>query len=73
MGVAPIDALRAATIHGARAMNLDRAGSLAPGRWGDLLILEGDPLADIASTQRIRTVVRRGRVVHDVSPSARTR
>jgi hypothetical protein len=74
MGVTPIDALRAATINGARALSIsDRAGSLAPGRWGDLLILEADPLVDITATQRIRTVVRRGRVVHDLSraPSSR--
>ena len=68
MGVTPIDALRAATINGARALGIsDRAGALAPGRWGDLLIVEADPLADITATQRIRTVVRRGRVVHDMS------
>jgi hypothetical protein len=72
MGVAPIDALRAATIHPARALKIaDKAGSLTPGRLGDLVLLEHDPLADIAHSQSIRWVVVRGRVVH--APQGETR
>jgi hypothetical protein len=65
MGVAPIDALRAGTINGARALKMaDRAGAIEAGRLGDLLLLEADPLADIANTRRIRAVVMRGTIVH---------
>jgi len=65
MGVAPIDALRAATVNGARALKLaDRAGVIETGRFGDLVLLEADPLADIANTRRIRAVVMRGDLVH---------
>jgi len=71
MGVAPIDALRAATINAARALGIaERAGTIEPHRLGDLLLLEHDPLADIARTQNVRWVVMRGRVVHDAHLSA---
>ncbi|NLF02061.1 MAG: amidohydrolase family protein [Anaerolineales bacterium] len=41
------DALRAATLHSARALGLEqRLGSIAPGKLADLVVLEGDPLAD---------------------------
>jgi imidazolonepropionase-like amidohydrolase len=41
------DALRAATLHGARALGLEHeAGTLAPGKVADLVVLEGDPLAE---------------------------
>jgi hypothetical protein len=70
MGVTPMEALRAATIHAARALKIaDRAGSLQPGRLGDLLLMEQDPLADIAHTRSIRWVVVRGRIVR--SPPGR--
>ncbi len=45
----PADALRAATIHSARALGLqERFGALSPGKTADLVVLDGDPLADLA-------------------------
>jgi imidazolonepropionase-like amidohydrolase len=62
MGVTPIEALRAATLHAARTLGIaDTAGSLEPGRLGDLVLLERDPLADINNTRSIRSVIVRGR------------
>ena len=40
------------------------AGSLAPGRRGDLVLLEGDPLEDAEAFARVRTTVRNGRVLY---------
>jgi imidazolonepropionase-like amidohydrolase len=37
-----------------------RYGALAPGKSADILILDANPLADIAATRAIRTVVLRG-------------
>jgi len=43
----PADALRAATLHGAQALGVDdRFGTLEPGKIADLVVLDGDPLAD---------------------------
>jgi imidazolonepropionase-like amidohydrolase len=37
-----------------------------PGKLADLIIVDGDPLADISTLHKIVTVVQSGRVVHNV-------
>ncbi len=59
----PVEALRAATSNAARALGLEgRTGQLLPGYEADLLVVEGDPLHDLAALERPRLVVARGRV-----------
>jgi imidazolonepropionase-like amidohydrolase len=41
----------------------DRTGRLAPGLDADLLLVDGDPLADTGALERVRLVVSRGREV----------
>lgn len=73
MGVTPLDALRAATINPARALGLaGRAGAIAAGRFGDVVLVERDPLADITNSRSIRWVVVRGRVVHGPETAGET-
>jgi imidazolonepropionase-like amidohydrolase len=56
-GLRPIHALRTATIDAARAMRKERdLGSIEPGKLADLIVLDGDPLADIRNTTRIHAV-----------------
>jgi imidazolonepropionase-like amidohydrolase len=43
----------------------DRAGTIAPGMAADLVLLDGDPLADIRNTRRVKMVVRLGSVVYE--------
>jgi len=65
-GLAPADALTAAT--GAAAEALGASGSFGgtrPGMRADLVLVEGDPLAGIAATRRIRMVIQGGHVVLD--------
>jgi imidazolonepropionase-like amidohydrolase len=63
-GLTPLEALRAATIAPARAMGMaESLGTIAPGRTADLVLLDGDPLRDVANTSRIHAVVARGRVL----------
>ena len=47
-GLTPLQALRAATAHGAALMRLADRGRIAPGAAADLLLVDGDPGADIA-------------------------
>ena len=48
-GIPALDVIRWATKHGAEAMGLgDQTGTLAPGKLADLLVVDGDPAADIA-------------------------
>jgi imidazolonepropionase-like amidohydrolase len=63
-GLAPAAALAAATGLAARACGLDtRTGRLAPGLQADLLLVDGDPLTDVAALQAPRLVLARGRPV----------
>jgi adenine deaminase len=57
-GVAPHDALRSATVQGARTLGLSaHLGTVQPGRIADLALVEGDPTTDIAATAAVREVV----------------
>lgn len=63
-GLAPVDALRAATLSPADYLHArDRMGTIEPGKIADLVLLDADPLRDIAATRAIDAVVLRGRVL----------
>jgi imidazolonepropionase-like amidohydrolase len=48
LGVPPLDVIRWATVNGYAAMGMgDQAGSIEEGRLADLIVIEGDPVADI--------------------------
>jgi hypothetical protein len=57
----PIDALRAATIVSAEKIGFGQdLGSVDAGKLADLVVLDADPLADIANSQQIKWVVKNG-------------
>jgi imidazolonepropionase-like amidohydrolase len=61
-GFSPLEALQAATIVPARVLGRDRElGSVTVGKRADLLIVDGNPLADIHALRKVRLVVARGR------------
>ena len=56
-GLTPRQALASATRDAARCLRLDHdLGTLEPGKWADFVVLDGDPLADIANVHRIASV-----------------
>jgi len=62
-GLTPAQALRTAVINGPRFLGkLDRYGAIDAGKTADLLVLDANPLLDIAATRQIRVVVSRGKV-----------
>lgn len=62
-GMTPMQAIRAATGVAAHHMGWsDRVGALAPGRYGDLVAVRGDPLTDITLLERVAVVVKGGGV-----------
>jgi imidazolonepropionase-like amidohydrolase len=64
-GLSPAAALQAATIVPARVMKMDDVlGSLGPGKLADVIIVDGDPLGDIAQMRRVQTTIKGG-VVYD--------
>jgi imidazolonepropionase-like amidohydrolase len=63
-GMTPQQALVAATKHSAELIGLDALlGTVAIGKEGDLVAVEGDPLTDIHALERVRAVVYQGRSV----------
>lgn len=63
-GMTPMQAIRAATGVAAHHMGWgDRVGALAPGRYGDLIAVRGDPLTDITLLERVDVVMKGGSVV----------
>jgi imidazolonepropionase-like amidohydrolase len=60
------EALASATSEAARACGAgDRKGQLKPGFDADLLVISGDPTADIQSLTQVNTIIVQGRVVSD--------
>jgi imidazolonepropionase-like amidohydrolase len=59
-GLTPMQAIVAATRNSARVAGLDQAGTIAPGKSADFLVLNGNPLDNIANTRRIDRVYLRG-------------
>ena len=61
-GLSPAEALRAATLTPAQYVGRTADfGAVVAGRFADLVMLDANPLADVANTQRIRMVIRGGR------------
>jgi len=64
-GLTPAEALRTATINPARFFGVtDSLGTVATGKVADLVLLDANPLADIANTKRIRAVIQGGRLLN---------
>ena len=62
-GMTPLEALRAATLHGAEYVGLDaEIGSIEQGKLADLVVLESNPLEDIRNTDTVRYTIINGRV-----------
>jgi imidazolonepropionase-like amidohydrolase len=62
-GMTPLEAIRAATLNGAKYLGMDRdIGSLEVGKLADLIIIDADVTRDIEKTDRITHVMQNGRV-----------
>lgn len=61
-GLTPMEALQAATSVPAAYLGRADLGGISRGKLADLVLIDGDPTADIANTTRIRAVIQGGRV-----------
>src|SRR4029453_3883573 len=68
-GMTTSRAIQAGTIANATMMGGQKdAGSIAAGKFADLVGVSGDPLADITELQRVRFVMKGGKVIrHDLA------
>jgi imidazolonepropionase-like amidohydrolase len=63
-GMTPSVALQTATVNPARYLGREKTlGSVAPGKIADLVLLDANPLEDIANVRRVRAVVVAGRLL----------
>jgi imidazolonepropionase-like amidohydrolase len=68
-GMTPIEALRAATINGAELLGRAKdLGSIEPGKYADIVAVDGDPLTDITVMEKVAFVMKGGEVYKFVTP-----
>ncbi|MDQ3607143.1 MAG: amidohydrolase family protein, partial [Gemmatimonadota bacterium] len=57
----PLEALRAATLAGAQYLGMGaHLGSLEPGKFADLVVLDANPLENIRNSERVSMVMKNG-------------
>jgi len=60
-GFSPVEAIEIATLNGARYLGMDdRIGSIAVGKWADLVVVRGDPSTDITEVRNVELVFKDG-------------
>jgi imidazolonepropionase-like amidohydrolase len=67
-GMTPLQAIQAATISASQALGRGDVGLIAPGRYGDIIAVKGDPLANVALLEHVDAVIKGGVLVK--GPSA---
>jgi imidazolonepropionase-like amidohydrolase len=64
LGMTPLGAIQASTINAADLIGwTDRVGAIEPGKFADLVAVEGDPLQDVSVLEHVDLVMKGGEVV----------
>ncbi len=62
-GMSPLDTIRTATVRGAELLRMEKLiGTVEPGKYADVIAVEGDPLSDIGAFERVVFVMKGGEV-----------
>ena len=68
-GMTPMEAIQAATRNAAQALDQTAdVGAIAPGRYADMIAVDGDPLKDIRALETVAIVMKGGVVVKGAAP-----
>jgi imidazolonepropionase-like amidohydrolase len=64
LGMSPLQAIQTATINDADLLGWsDEVGTIEPGKWADIIAVDGNPLDDITTLQHVKFVMKGGEVV----------
>jgi len=64
LGLSPLQSIQAATINAADLLGWsDKIGTIEPGKWADIIAVDGDPLQDVTTLERVKFVMKGGEVV----------
>jgi imidazolonepropionase-like amidohydrolase len=64
LGLTPLQSIQAATVNAADLLGWsDKIGTIEPGKWADIIAVDGDPLRDVTTLERVKFVMKGGEVV----------
>lgn len=64
LGLTPLQAIQAATVNAADLLGWSgKVGTLEPGAWADIVAVDGDPVKDVTTLERVKFVMKGGEVV----------
>jgi imidazolonepropionase-like amidohydrolase len=64
MNLTPLQAVQASTINAADLLGwADKVGTIEPGKWADIIAVDGDPLQDVSTLQLVKFVMKGGVVM----------
>lgn len=74
LGLTPMEAIKAATINAAALLGWSaQVGTIAPGKWADIVIVDGDPTGDVSLLEHVRLVMKGGAIYKNDMASAPSR
>lgn len=66
LGMTPVQAIQSATVNAADLLGWsDRVGSIEPGKFADIIAVEGDPIQDVRTLEKVRFVMKGGVIYKD--------
>jgi imidazolonepropionase-like amidohydrolase len=64
LGLTPLQAIQAATVNAADLLGWSgKVGTLEAGAWADIVAVDGDPIKDVTTLERVKFVMKGGDVV----------
>ena len=64
LGLTPLQAIQSATVNDADLLGWsEKVGTIEAGKWADIIAVDGDPLADVTTLERVKFVMKGGEVV----------